>query len=136
MSNVGQIEKKTQARVVALFQERLGYDYLGHWLDRPGNSHIEQELLRTWLAGQGVSDALINRALHELTKAATDTSKHLYDRNREVYDLLRYGVKVQSGAGKNHVTVWLIDWKHPENNHLGAALFGHERSTSDQRVSA
>ena len=28
MSTVGEIEKKTQARVVALFRERLQYDYL------------------------------------------------------------------------------------------------------------
>ena len=35
MSTVGQIEKKTQARVVALFRDRLGYDYLGNWIDRP-----------------------------------------------------------------------------------------------------
>ena len=34
MSTVGQIEKKTQARVVTLFRERLGYDYLGDWTDR------------------------------------------------------------------------------------------------------
>ncbi|HUP93233.1 MAG TPA: hypothetical protein VM074_13375 [Solimonas sp.] len=36
MSAVGQIEKRTQARVVALFRDRLGYDYLGDWSDRPG----------------------------------------------------------------------------------------------------
>ncbi|EFK96318.1 protein containing Restriction endonuclease, type I, EcoRI, R subunit/Type III, Res subunit, N-terminal domain, partial [sediment metagenome] len=52
---------------------------------------------------------------------ATDTSKSIYDRNKEVYDLLRYGVKVQPGAGENKVTVWLIDWKHPENNHFAIA---------------
>ena len=36
MSTVGQIEKKTQARVVKLFREQLGYDYLGAWTDRSG----------------------------------------------------------------------------------------------------
>lgn len=121
LASVGEIEKKTQARVVALFRERLGYDYLGHWIDRPGNRNIEPELLRAWLARQGVSEMLINRALHELNKAATDTGKHLYDRNKEVYDLLRYGVKVQPGAGENKVTVWPIDWKYPENNHFAIA---------------
>ena len=121
MSTVGQIEKKTQARVVALFQDRLHYDYLGNWIDRAGNANIETELLIAWLTQQGISDALIKRALHELDKAATDTSKHLYDRNKAVYDLLRYGVKVQPGAGENHVTVWLIDWKHPENNRFAIA---------------
>ena len=120
MTTVGQIEKKTQARVVALFRERLGYDYLGSRIDRD-NRNIEPELLTAWLKQQGVEGNLITRTLHELNKAATDTSKHLYDRNKAVYDLLRYGVKVQPGAGVNHVTVWLIDWKHPENNHFAIA---------------
>ena len=120
MTTVGQIEKKTQARVVALFRERLCYDYLGDKTDLQ-NHNIELTLLREWLTKQGVSDTLINRALHELNKVATDTSKSLYDRNKEVYNLLRYGVKVQPGAGENRVTVWLIDWQHPENNHFAIA---------------
>ena len=89
MTTVGQIEKKTQARVVALFRDRLGYGYLGPWIDRD-NRNIEPKLLSPWLKQQGVSDTLINRTLHELNKASTDTSKHLYDRNKAVYDLLRY----------------------------------------------
>ncbi len=93
MSTVGQIEKRTQARIVALFQERLGYDYLGDNTERD-NRNIEPTLLTAWLARQGVSDSLITRALHELNKVATDTSKSLYDRNRDVYDLLRYGLKL------------------------------------------
>jgi len=120
MTTVGQIEKRTQARVVALFRERLCYDYLGNKTDL-NNHNLELTLLREWLTKQGVSDTLINRALHELNKVATDTSKSLYDRNKEVYGLLRYGVKVQPGAGENRVTVWLIDWKTPENNHFAIA---------------
>ena len=95
MSTVGQIEKKTQQRVVKLFREQLGYDYLGDWTDREGNRNIEEKYLRTFLREkQGCDEALITRALHLLDKAAADTSKSLYDRNRAVYDLLRYGVKV------------------------------------------
>lgn len=75
-------------------------------------------MLCGWLTKQGVSDILITRALHGLTKVSTDTSKSLYDRNKEVYNLLRYGIKVQPGASENHVTVWLIDWKNPENNDI------------------
>ena len=65
MSTVGQIEKKTQARIVALFRERLHYDYLGDRSDLD-NRNIELTLLRGWLIKQGVSDTLINRALYEL----------------------------------------------------------------------
>ena len=122
MSTIGQIEKKTQQRVVKLFRDTLGYDYLGDWTDRAGNRNIEDEWLRKFLRDkQGYDEALITRALHLLNKAAGDTSKSLYDRNRAVYDLLRYGVKVKPGVGENTHDVWLIDWKHPENNHFAIA---------------
>ncbi len=71
MSSVGQIEKKTQARVVKLFREQFGYDYLGDWTEREGNRNIEEELLRIFLRKtQGYDEALITRALHLLDKAA------------------------------------------------------------------
>jgi len=120
MSKVGQIEKMTQARVVALFRDRLQYDYLGNWIDRD-NRNIEPDYLLTWLKKQGVSDNLASRALLEILKVAGDTSKSLYDRNHAVYGLLRYGVKVQPGAGENKETVFLIDWKQPQNNHFAFA---------------
>jgi len=122
MSTVGQIEKKTQARVVTLFREHLGYDYLGNRTDREGNSSVEEDLLRAFLRErQGYDEALVARTLHLLDKAAGDTSKSLYDRNHAVYDLLRYGVQVRPGAGENTQTVWLIDWKRPERNHFAVA---------------
>jgi type I restriction enzyme R subunit len=119
---LGQIEEKTQQRVVRLFRNTLGYDYLGDWTDRAGNRNIEAEWLRKFLRDkQGYDEALITRALHLLNKAAGDTSKSLYDRNRAVYDLLRYAVKVKPGVGENTQDVWLIDWKRPENNHFAIA---------------
>ncbi len=33
MTTVGQIERATQDRVIALFRDRLGYDFLGNWGD-------------------------------------------------------------------------------------------------------
>ena len=120
-STVGQIERKTQDRVVRLFQHTLGYDYLGNWIDRPGNANIEEPLLRAFLKKAKHSDKLINRALFVLSREVGDASKSLYDRNRAVYELLRYGVKVKTGVADKNETVWLIDWKHPENNHFGLA---------------
>ena len=122
MSTVGQIEKKTQQRVVKLFCEQLGYHNLGDWTDREDNRNIEEDLLRMFLKEkQGCDDELITRALHLFTKDAGDTSKGLYDRNRAVYEMLRYGVKVKPEVGENTQTVWLIDWKEPEKNHFAVA---------------
>jgi type I restriction enzyme R subunit len=122
MNKVGQREKATQDRVVKLFEKQLGYTYLGNWIDREGNSNIDEPLLREYLAKkQGYGDELVTRALHQLTKTAADTSKTPYDRNRSVYELLRYGVKVKPDVGEHTETVWVIDWKHPENNDFGVA---------------
>jgi type I restriction enzyme R subunit len=52
MSTVGQIERKTQARVVKLFRDNLGYDYLGDRTEREGNASIETDLLSAWLKKQ------------------------------------------------------------------------------------
>ncbi len=121
MSAVGQIERKTQQRVVKLFRDTLGYEYLGNWIDREGNSNVETELLRAYLKRRGYDDNLISRALYLFQKAAGDTSKHLYDRNKEVYELLRYGVKVKPDVGENTQTVMLIDWTNPEKNDFAIA---------------
>ena len=138
MSVVGQKEKKTQARVVKLFQDSLKYDYLGDWTEREGNSNIEPRHLRTFLKiKQGYDNTLIDRAIHLLNRAASDTSKSLYDRNRNVHALLRYGVKVKPDIGEHTETVWVIDWKNPENNHFAIAeevtILGADDKAHDKR---
>jgi len=57
MSTIGQIEKKTQQRVVKLFREVLGYDYLGDRTEREGNRIIEEELVRKFLREKQGCDA-------------------------------------------------------------------------------
>ncbi len=122
MSRVGALERITQNRIVQLFRQQLGYHYLGNWSDRANNSNIETELLSTFLRDkQGYSDSLITKALYELNKVAGDQSKSLYDINKEVYSLLRYGVKVKEEAGENTQTVWLINWKNPLENDFAIA---------------
>ena len=122
MSDVGQRERPVQDRVVLLFTGKLGYRYLGNRQYCSGNSNIEQEELRTWLRGRGTSETLINRALHRLTQAAAlGEGRTLYEANREVYGLLRYGVKVREAAGEPNQTVRLVDWERPENNDFAVA---------------
>jgi len=122
MSGVGQREIRTQQRVIAFLRDALGYAYLGHWKDREGNSNIEEQKLSDWLRRQGHDDKLIGRALFELNKAAAlGGSTTLYDANRELYGLLRYGVKVRPEVGEQTVTIWLIDWANPANNDFAVA---------------
>ena len=112
---VGQAEQKTQDRIVRLFREKMCYSYLGNWEDRE-NSNIEEELLVKFLKKQSYTDNLIKKALFELQQVASNQSKGLYDINKEVYSLLRYGVQVKEEIGETKQTVWLIDWKTPKNN--------------------
>ncbi|MBW2123469.1 MAG: restriction endonuclease subunit R, partial [Deltaproteobacteria bacterium] len=110
MSTVGQKEIQTQKRVIEFFHNALGYRYLGNWEDREGNANVEEELLTDWLKRNGHPNKVIQRVLFEIYRAkALGGSKTLYDANREVYGLLRYGVKIQPDVGEAHETVWLID---------------------------
>lgn len=122
MAVVGQVERKTQDRVVELFRDQLGYEYLGNWEYRDSNSHVEEKLLETNLHSRGFDANLTNKAIAALKKAASlGGGRSLYEANREVYDLLRYGVHVKPGMGEQTETVWLIDWSNPELNHFAIA---------------
>ncbi|MBU1152923.1 DEAD/DEAH box helicase family protein [bacterium] len=119
--NVGQLERKTQDRVIELFHKKLQYAYLGNWENRPGNSNIEEEIVRKYLSQKGYSEILINKALDKLRITANNYNESLYTNNKNVYELLRYGIKVKADIGENYETVELIDWKHPLKNDFAIA---------------
>ncbi|MFJ1899240.1 type I restriction endonuclease subunit R [Streptomyces sp. NPDC088115] len=117
MSDVGQVERKTQNRVVGLFREQLGYRYLGSWERRAGNSNVDVELLESSLRARGYDSTLVGKAIDQVKKAAALSSgRDLFEANRAVYELLRYGAKVRRGVGEPYETIWLIDWKDPQAN--------------------
>ncbi len=121
MSTIGQNERATQNRVIALFRDQLGYRYLGDWSERSGNSNIEETLLSDWLKRRGHTPQQISIALHKLRTEASNPNRGLYGNNQEVYKLLRYGVPVKTEAGKVTETVQLFDWQHPEKNDFAIA---------------
>ena len=134
MSTVGQREIATQQRLIELFKQ-LGYDYIGHWKER-GGSNIEEEYLSAWLRRRGHDDKLIGKVLYKLGKEnALSGGRTLYEVNRDIYGRLRYGMKVQPGAGENDITVDLIDWKHPQENDFAIAeevtVFGENTKRPD-----
>ena len=133
MTTVGQIERITQDRVIALFQTHLGYEYLGNLEDRENNGNIETEILHQYLLKRGYSKLLIVKAIHELTRAATNQSKSLYDLNKDVYSLLRYGVNVKEEVGENTRTVKLIDWDNPRENQFAIAEEVTVKGENDKR---
>ncbi len=121
MSDVGQPERYTQERVVKLLCEQLGYDYLGNWEHRE-NSNIEVELLWQNLKARGYDDNLISKAIDKLkSDASLGGGRNLYEANKDVYGLLRYGVKVKPGIGERTETVWLIDWNDLNANRFAVA---------------
>src|SRR5690606_33643649 len=98
-----------------------GYQYLGDWSDRPNNSNIEEGLLTDYLKGAGYSAEQISRAIYLLKTEAANSNRGLYDNNKAVYGLLRYGVPVKVEAGKPVDTVKVINWSEPEKNDFAIA---------------
>lgn len=121
MNKVGQIERLTQNRVVKLFKEELGYEYLGDWEKRDNNSNIEEKYLSKFLTRSGYSAVQITKAIHELRTTANNYQNDLYTNNKNVYNLLRYGVQVKADAGENYENVHLIDWQNPTSNDFAIA---------------
>ena len=120
MSDIGKSERATQNRVIAVFRDELRYRLLGDWSDR-ANRQIDEGLLRDWLANRGHTAEQIGRALDLLGHEAHNSTRSLYDNNRAVYSLLRYGVDVRVAVGENTEKIWLIDWQDPEANDFAIA---------------
>lgn len=120
--SIGKTERVTQDRVIALLQNELGYEYLGNWQDKRRTQPIEPERLKAFLIQrQGYSDILAGKAIDKFLYAVELLNEDLYQVNQTVYNLLRYGVKVNEETGKMKETVWLIDWKNPHKNHFAVA---------------
>ena len=126
MTEAARSERRTQNRVATLFTQPahaggMGYTHLGDWSKREGNRPVEQALLRANLKQRGYSPSHISAALHRLELTSDTTGITLYQANLRTYQLLRYGVPVQTAAGQAHETVHLIDWDHPDANDFALA---------------
>jgi type I restriction enzyme R subunit len=120
--DVGDPERKAQNRIVKLYRETLGYEYLGNWQYDRANSNIEAQYLAQNLTARGYKDDVITRAIDRLQKAAAlGGGRDLYEANKDVYGLVRYGIRVKPDDGEHYETVWPIDWQNVEANDFAIA---------------
>ena len=121
MSKIGKPERVTQNRIIALLRDELGYQYIGDWSDWAGNSNVEEEFLGAYLLRCKYTPEQISRAIYLLRTEADNPTRGLYENNKAVYGLLRYGVPVKIEAGKVTETVKLVNWAEPEENDFAVA---------------
>lgn len=116
-SHIGEPERSVQNRLLALFKEKLKYEYLGNYEYRTCNRNIERKLLFDYLmCTKKWSKDEAKRAITKLEKEAYCTPQNMQEKNEKVYSLLRYGVNVSPDVGTKKITVNLIDWEHPDKN--------------------
>ncbi len=125
MPKINEAERKTQDRVLALFQDKAGLDY-AYYGDLHGqiNTNIMTDRLTAWLTstkGGGHSQALADKAVFELVKVAGNLQQDLYKANQNVYSLLKYGAKVRENPDEPYKTIYFIDWEHSHNNEFAVA---------------
>lgn len=108
-------EKKLQIRVLHWLVDDLGYTYLGN-LEDIDNTPVKEELLKANLKKRGYTDDQIKTAVSELVGKVNNQSDTLYQINRSVYSLLRYGRQGAKDANGHRRTVYYIDWNDIDMN--------------------
>ena len=110
------------------YHERMGNgtndkirSYAENGLSEPAFSYRDGFLTTIWRPAS--KNAVGNDAMSG--KVAESTEGKIFrmtlNTNLRTYQLLRYGVPVQTSAGQAHETVHLIDWEHPEKNDFAIA---------------
>ena len=107
--------EQLQQRVKSWIINDLGYTFLGNLEDQE-NSAIKDDLLRANLVKRGYKKEQIDVAISELMNLYKNQVDSLYQVNKEIYSLLRYGRQGVKDDKGNRNTVHFIDWEHIENN--------------------
>lgn len=116
MSGVNELEIKTQERILQdIFVNKLNYTYLGNYELRENNSNIEEDLLLKYLLKE-YSEEIARKAIAELKKIAHNESKSLYEVNKEVYEILKYGKGITIYVGEKEEKVYFINYEEYSKN--------------------
>ena len=103
------LERKLQNKVLHWLIDKqedggLGYTYLGN-LEDQNNKPIREDLLKKNLEKRGYSKDQISKAVTELVSKASNQVDSLYQINKEVYSLLRYGKQGVKDENKNRQNI-------------------------------
>ena len=108
-------ERETQNRIIQFFQKELGYKYLGN-LEDDINENIRWADWTAFLLNSGYSSEFIFSLMTEFKRTLSDYSQSPYHTNKEVYRILKYGLKLPEHSGEAPKTVYFINWEEPEKN--------------------
>jgi type I restriction enzyme R subunit len=68
MNTIGKSERTTQNRIIQLFENEMGYDYLGDWEKDIKNQPVEEDLLLNQLKIQGYSEIVAEKAVSKFMR--------------------------------------------------------------------
>ena len=105
-------ERETQNRIVTFFQKELGYEYLGN-LEDSENYNIRWGDWKKFLYDSGFSVDFVDAIQTKFAQILSDFSQSPYYTNKEVYRILKYGLKLAeySGATSNLISFSSILFK-------------------------
>ena len=113
--NVDLEREQLQQRVTSWIINDLKYDFLGNLEDQE-NMGIKEDLLRSNLKKRGYKKEQIDIAVSDLMNLYKNQVDSLYNINKAIYSLLRYGKQGAKDDKNNRKTVYYIDWKNIDNN--------------------
>ena len=108
-------EIKLQKRVLDWIVNDLKYSYLGN-LEDIDNNPVNEDLLKSNLEKRGYTEDQIKVAIGELLSKVNNQVDSLYQINKDVYSLLRYGRQGIKDSNGHRQTVHYIDWEKIDNN--------------------
>ena len=120
MSVVVSSEFHTQKRLIKdCLINNLGYEYLGNLHDQ-SNKPVDEERLERYLYSRGYPRLAVVKAIKELKDLTEDRVSSLYELNKRIYSLLRYGITYRE-PGQKDKRLHYIDWQQPELNRFAVA---------------
>lgn len=126
-------ERKLQNKVKHWLIDDLGYIFLGNLEDRH-NTPVKEELLIANLKKRGYKKEQIAKAVAELRGKVSNQADTLYQVNKAVYSLLRYGLQGVKDEAGHRDTVHYIDWADVGNNDFYVAeevtVLRYDRTTT------